>query len=484
MESQPLWSHQIRAKELAKNNGGNLALFADPGTGKTRTAIEILRERMNQERRLLKVLVFTPPIVVSNFRAEWLRFSKIPPNQVVALTGSAVRRLKAFQAGGSIFVTNYEALLMPDLYQAMLAWAPDAVIWDEAHKLKDRKSKRSKAADLLSNPRTQTPQKILLTGSPVLKDEQDLFHQFLILDGGKTFGANFFAFQARYFRDRNAGMPKQKYFPNWEIMTAKKDGFDAHAAMSALMEGRALYVKKSECLDLPPYIQTTVKVPLAPTQARLYKEMKQDLITYLGDDACVATLAMTKALRLMQIASGYLKTIEGEEIPLVTAGLTPKQEALQELLEQITPTGKVLVWACWKQNYAQIREVCDRLGIGYVEVHGDITGAQKDKNVARFKTDDSVRVFLGHPGSGGIGINLVEASYSIFFSRTFSLEHSIQAEARNYRAGSERHTSITRYDLIAEETIEEIVLNSLASKIEIGEKLLSGLATQLQEQGN
>lgn len=430
----------------------------------------------------MRVLVFTPPVVVSNFRNEWLKFSKVPADKVVALKGSGAKRLNDFiTKDASIYITNYEALLMGDLYKAMCAWKPDAIVWDEAHKLKDRKAKRTKLAEVLSNPRTPAPQKLLLTGSPVLKDSQDLFSQFLVLDGGRTFGANFFAFQARFYRDRNAGMPKQRYFPAWEVMTLAKDGFDGEQAMSKLMEGKALYVKKSECLDLPPFIQTTVLVEMGAEQRRLYEEMKRDFITYLGSDACVATLAMTKALRLQQIASGYIKTVEGDEITLEAS---PKEEALKELLEQITPTSKVLVWACWRQNYAQIRKVCESLKIPYVEVHGDVSAAQKEKNVEAFNTDPNIRVFLGHPGSGGIGINLVSASYSIFYSRTFSLEHSIQAEARNYRAGSEQHEKITRYDLVAENSIDQIIQNKLASKIELSDKLLRGLALEIQEQGN
>lgn len=482
----PLWAHQKGAIAMAQSNGGSLALFMDPGVGKTRTAIEILRARMNREKRLLKILVFTPPIVVTNFRAEWLKFSKIPPEKVVALTGSGTKRLKDFREkslqGAMIFITNYEALLMADLFTHFQVWQPEAIVWDESHKLKSRRSKRTKLASRLSNPsHSPSPDKLMLTGSPVLKDSQDLFSQFEVMDGGKTFGSNFFVFQARFYRDRNAGMPKQKYFPKWEVMTLARDGFDGEAAISKLMEGRALHVKKSQCLDLPLFVQQTIFVPMTPEQARLYEEMKRDLVTYLGDAACVATLAMVKALRLQQIASGYIKTEGGEEIALEGA---PKQEALRELLEQITSTSKVLVWAVWKQNYTQIREVFEVLGLKYVEVHGDISAKQKEEAVTRFNTDDSVRGFIGHPGSGGIGINLVVAQYSIFYSRTFSLEHSIQAEARNYRAGSEQHSSITRYDLITQGTIDELIVNSLQNKIEIGNSLLKGLALQLQEQGN
>jgi SNF2 family DNA or RNA helicase len=81
-------------------------------------------------------------------------------------------------------------------------------------------------------------------------------------------------------------------------------------------------------------------------------------------------------------------------------------------------------------------------------------------------------VLIGHPGSGGIGLNLIEASYMIYYSRSFSLEHDIQSEARCYRGGSERHQSITRIDLVTPGTIDELVMKSLATKQELSDKIL------------
>jgi SNF2 family DNA or RNA helicase len=209
--------------------------------------------------------------------------------------------------------------------------------------------------------------------------------------------------------------------------------------------------------------------------------MKDDFVTFMQDKAVTAVLAITKALRLQQIASGYVKTSEGEELALDD---NPKLDALEELLEDITPGHKVIVWAVWKNNYAEIRKVCDKLGVGYVEVHGEISDSQKAKNVERFNTDPACRVFIGHPGSGGIGINLVVASYSIFYSRTFSLEHSLQAEARNYRGGSKEqgHEKVTRIDLVAENTIDELIEKALASKTEISDTLLRDLTADLKNQ--
>lgn len=479
----PPWKHQLEAIERAKDIP-DFALFFEMGAGKTSTAINILRHKYNQGRRILRTLVLCPPIVIRNWRDEWLRHSKMDPLSVVCLTGSGKERERRFrkqafaefggaqQSAGGIFITNYEALLMPELFKAFLEWKPEALVLDESHKCKDPKAKRTKLAVQLAG---LAKNRYILSGSPVLNSPMDLFSQYLILDGGETFGKNFFAFRGRYFRDKNSGMPKERYFPKWEIVPGALDDINERIFR------KGVRVEKKDCLDLPPLVRETRYVSMAPEQARLYKEMKRDLVTFLGDKACTAQLAITKALRLQQIASGYIKTVEGEEIAL--AEETPKQEALHEILEELTPQHKVLVWAVWKQNYEQVRKVCDSLGVAYVEVHGEISDKNKADAVHRFNTDPSVRVLLGHPGSGGIGINLVAASYSVFYSRTFSLEHSLQAEARNHRGGSEIHDKITRIDLVTADTIDELVSKKLADKIEVSDKLLRDLALELSKQG-
>ncbi len=477
------WDHQKKAMERARELS-SFALFFEMGTGKTGTAINILRERFNERRAVSRTLIFCPPIVIKNWGDEWKKHSRIAPRAVVLLQGSGKQRLKTFREQslkeGRVFVTNYETLSMPDVYAHFQAWGPEAIIFDESHYLKSAESKRSKLAEALANPQDkktrkplQAPFKLILTGTPVLNSALDLFQQYLILDGGRTFGANFFVYRARYFRDRNAGMPKERYFPDWVVRPG------ALEEINQLISQTGMRVEKKDCLDLPPLVQQTLKVPLDRQAKIQYEEMKRDFITYMNDKAVVATMAMTKALRLMQIASGFVKTVDGEEIPL---GLTPKMIALKDLLAELTPNHKVLVWAVWKNNYAQIRSICEELGIAHVEVHGDITPTQKIANVACFETDPKCRVFIGHPGSGGLGINLVSASYSIFYSRTFSLGHSLQAEARNHRGGSKEagHEKITRIDLVSSDTIDELVLERLVNKQEISDRVLKDLAVELK----
>lgn len=488
-----LWSHQEEARRRAEPFP-YFAFFMEMGTGKTGAAIRSLCDKYNEYGQLMRTLVFCPPIVIQNWRAEWGKFSKVPLSDVIPLVGSGEKRLKTFLANAfndddacrldpnlgtrkrKIFITNYEALVrMPQLHAAFMLWAPEAVAFDESHYLKNPTSKVSKAASMITNGGPMRPKVFLLSGTPVLNSPMDLFQQFLIMDGGARLGRNFWGFRGRFFYDKNSKMPAHRHFPNWQILPGME------AEINRIISEVSIQVKKTDCMDLPPLVQQTIKVGMTPDQARMYKEMKRDFVTTMGDATVSADLAITKGLRLQQIASGYCKTTDGEEISL---DKTPKMEALKELLEELTPNHKVLVWAVWKENYAQIRAVCEQLGLPYVEVHGGISAKEKDEAVKRFNEDPLVRVFIGHPGSGGIGINLVVASYSVFFSRTFSLAHSLQAEARNHRGGSLEagHEKITRIDLVCEGTIDELVQQRLADKFEIGVRLLQDLSRELDEQ--
>jgi SNF2 family DNA or RNA helicase len=477
------WAHQKEAMRRAKDLPG-FALFFEMGAGKTGTTINILREKFNTSKRVLRTIIFCPPIVCKNWKDEWAKHSTLEPRKVILLTGSGKDRMQTFlrhalDDGGVVFITNYESLLMKDLYTSFVEWAPEALVYDESHKLKAHDSKRSKLAAALSNANPR-PLVYILSGSPVLNSPMDLFQQYKVLDGGETFGDNFFGFRHRYFNDANARWKgtSSKYFPKWEIAPGSID------EINRMIFRRGMSVKKAECLDLPPLVQQSLKVDMSPEQAKAYNELAQEYITFIEDDAVSASLAIVKALRLMQIASGFVsldaKGEEGDPIKHEFKA-NPKLEALRELLEELTPHSKVIIWAVWKQNYEQIGGLLKELGLDYVSVHGGISEAAKREAVERFNSDPSVRCFVGHPGSGGIGINL-KAPYSVFYSRTFSLEHSLQAEARNHRGDSKAwgFDKITRYDLVCEGTIDEEVVTKLTSKLEVSNALLKTLVKKFR----
>lgn len=487
-ETEPPWGHQLEAVRLARDQH-DFALFFKPGAGKTRAAIRIAINKMHEAGRNLRTLIFTPPVVVPQFRNEWFKYTNIAKEKVVVLARSQKKRMADFMYerdhGANIFITNYEALQMEELFDLFFAWRPEIIIWDESHNLKSPKTKtklkrptRSGAADMLANPYDgkiplPRPINILMSGTPILTAPQDIFQQFKVMDGGESFGTNFFVFRGKYFRDKNEGMDSLKYFPKWEPMTLKKHGFDSIGEIQKIIQKKALYADVDRFLPPETYIQ--IKTPMTGEQAIAYKAMKDDLVAEVKTGVASVNLAITKALRLMQIASGFLSIDDDPEKEQVSVKHefedAPKQEALRELLEQITGSGaKVLIWAVWRQNYLQIKKICEDLKLEYVEVHGGINAKTKDENINRFNSDPKCCVYIGHPRSGGVGLNLIAATYSIFYSRTFSLEHYEQAKRRNFRGGQTH--PVTHYSLVCEGTIDEAAVEALVNKQQMSDRLI------------
>lgn len=465
MEVKPLWAHQTHAIKLAQVIP-DLGLFFEQGTGKTRTLIEILRRHYAVAKGIQKTLIFSLPRVCPQWRDdEFPQYSKIPRSEVIVLNGSEKKRIKDFikavgedLTGNKIILTNYEALLMKGLYKLLLQWQPEIMAYDESDNLKNPKGKRAKAAVPLSD---NARHRYLLTGTPVLNNHgMDLFMQFRLLDQGKTFGQNFMAFKLKYFEDGNIQRRgTQGYYPDWK---PRQGSFQE---LQDLIKKKAVRVLKKDCLDLPPLVRQNAYVDVSKEQAKAYREMYNDYITWIknkeGEDkATVARLAVTKSLRLQQIVSGFVKDEDG----IIHRLPCPRLDTLKELLSTITLSNKAIVWAAFEQNYEDIAKVCDELNVEYRFLHGGIPSNQGLQNIQDFRNDSKVKVLISHPRSGGAGLNLIEASYSIYYSKTWSLRDELQSEARNHRGGSEIHKQITRIDLVAKGTIDEVISQSLAEK--------------------
>lgn len=475
---KPLWQHQKNVLNHVFDKT-SYALFHSPGTGKSRTLIEIYQQKNAQENRILKCLILAPSVVTFNWKREFDLYSNIKSKHVMVLHGSGKDRLRQLQNTPEYFVVicNYETLLMDEVFEALKAWSPDFVAGDELHRVKNRKAQRTRRAIALS---ALAKYRFGLTGTPILQNSIDLFSQFEFLDHGKTFGKNFFTFKNRYFRDENAAIRMRSPHVTWPKLVPIKA---KESELQELILRSASVVKKEDCLDLPPFVRQVVEVELSKDQAKAYKEMKEDFITFVNSKAYTAQLAIVKALRLQQIASGFLmgSTLEDPSRPL---GLeeksstvhvfksTPRERALLDLLEEITEHSKVIIWACWRANHEIISELLRENKYEYRALLGDMSQVDRDTAIRDFRENENVRVLVGSQGAGGIGINLVEASYCIYFSRNFSLEHDVQSEARNYRGGSEVHSKVTRIDLIAKNTIDEEISKALANKQDISDRII------------
>lgn len=469
-EVRPLWEHQKKAIDLCLIHDTYM-LALEPGTGKTRCVIETLRRRFAANHGLMRTIIFCPIIVTQNWKEEFAMYSKIDPKDIVILTGPGAKRIDAFikHAGDDlsrpkIFITNYQSLLMDKLSALFAVYNPEILICDESQRLK---SPTAKTAKIMAHLAEKIRYKYLLTGTPVLNSPMDIFQQFKIMSNGDVFGKNYMTFKLRYFRDENSGFKgKQHYFPKWSLNPDKAD------ELAQKIERKSMRVLKSECLDLPPLVKQTIYVELSAKQERMYEEMRKEFITFIdshkGPRAVVAELAITKAMRLQQIVTGFARDEHGNDHPLDC----PRLDVLKELLEDLTPNHKVIVWACFHQNYADIRKVCEGLELKYVELHGEIDHKVRLDNMNEFRSNPDVRVVIANQRAAGLGVNLVEADYSIYYSKNHSLEDQLQSEARNHRGGSQIHDKVTQIDLVARGTIDELINQALGNKLKVAEYIL------------
>lgn len=452
----------------------NFAFFAEQGTGKTCALINTLRCRYSVRTRIMKTLILAPVVTLQNWKDEFKEHSFVNSSDVIILKGSKKQKLDRFAEGtefgtkNKIILLNYESLITKEILDVLLAYGIEIFVADESHYLKSHKSKRSKAAVLLAD---RAIHRYLLTGTPILKGVDDIFMQYRIMDGGETFGKSYSVFVGKYMMDMNAGWrAKPNYFPNWVTNPNKYD------ELNTAMYKKAIRVLKKDCLDLPPLIKQKIIVEMGPEQRKAYKEMERDFITFVQSKekegtpkAVVAELAISKAMKLQQIVTGYVTDEDGTVHEFTN---NPRLAAIKEKLELLTPNNKVIIWCSFTYNYTQLGRVCEQLGIKHVYITGKQNTDQKNESIQSFRTDDEVRVVIANRRAGGIGINLIEASYSLVYSRNFSLNDELQSEARNYRGGSEMHTKVTKIDFAAEGTIDLTVMEALNEKKDISKNVL------------
>jgi SNF2 family DNA or RNA helicase len=476
--AMPLWEHQKIGVQMGLQEAG-YGFFFEVGTGKSRTVINVMRHRFAHASRILRTIILVPKIAITNWQREIIEYSKVHPLDVIPLKGAGKKRWAKFidetkdedlqLTKPKIFIMNYESLQMEDLMKAMKSWRPEFIIADEAHRIKNPKSKRAKELFPLSD---LAAYRYALTGTPILNTPMDIFNIFKFIDRGETFGKNFYTFRSQWFEDDNAGFSgKPGYFPKFVPRPETYERFNK------LIKTKSMRALKAECLDLPPLVKENIYVEMTAEQKKAYKEMERDLITFVQEaksegvqtKAVIAQIAATKNLRCLQILCGFAKTDTGE---IHKFKENPRLEALEELLEDYAPSHKIIVWTLFHETYDDIAAVCKKLKLPFVELTGRINDKGKEEAKDAFNNDPKCRVMIANQGAGGIAINLIASNVSVYYSKDHSLEKDIQSEARNYRGGSEIHDKVTRFDLVCLGTTDELINEGLRSKKDVAEMIL------------
>jgi SNF2 family DNA or RNA helicase len=81
-----------------------------------------------------------------------------------------------------------------------------------------------------------------------------------------------------------------------------------------------------------------------------------------------------------------------------------------------------------------------------------------------------LRFFVGQPRTGGFGLTLTAANTVIYYSNSYDLETRLQSEDRAHRIG--QTNKVTYIDFYAPKTVDEKILKSLRSKINLATQVL------------
>ena len=142
-----------------------------------------------------------------------------------------------------------------------------------------------------------------------------------------------------------------------------------------------------------------------------------------------------------------------------------------EILEE--HDGKAIIWSRFRHDIKEITATLNRtLGPGSTASYfGDTGDDERQEIVTNFQNPNHpLKFFVGNPATAGYGLTLTEANLVIYYANDFNLETRIQSEDRAHRIGQKN--TVTYVDLISEGTIDERIVKSLRSKIDIGAKVL------------
>jgi len=448
--------HQAISIIWAMESEGRVAFFHDVGTGKSLTSL-YTHWLWDFER----LLIVCPNSVVESWEEQ---ISKHTTFDCCLLKGPAEYRKKLLrQSKAAIFILNYEGLqvLFGDRVkrgkrtknvlnrQKVKDANIDALIFDECHALKSETSLISRISAELSR---QASNAIIMTGTPYGTGDEDFWSQFYVLDGGYTLGGSKKKFLQRHFTFDWWGSPHIKPGHREQILER--------------IAPVTLRYDRLECFDLPDRTYEVRQVDMTKEQ----RGLTDDLIagkTVWHENECLEMLdPMIVGNKLAQVTGGFLKFNPS----VMRLKKNPKLDLLVDLLVYEV-RGKVIVFHAYVEEGRMIEERLSEIGIGHVSMRGETS---KD-GWKQFKAEKACRVLVAHPASGGVGLNLQEASTAIFFSNGCSgATVREQAEGRIWRLGQER--PCLYIDILARGSIDEQRLDRVEERADIATKILNYLS--------
>jgi SNF2 family DNA or RNA helicase len=459
------YAHQMTALEKSWNKE-SYAYFMEMGTGKTKVLIDNLA-MLYDKGKVNGALIIAPKGVVGT----WYN-NELPnhlPNHIENvtvlwqsnITKKQQEKLETLYEIGTalhILIMNVEALSTDKgikFAEKFLSCHETLIAIDESTTIKNPAAKRTK--NILSLAQN-TKYRRIMTGSPVTKNPLDLFSQCYFLDPFHLDHDSYYSFRMRYAIMKTANISGRKI----QLV----NGFKNLGELSDKLQPFSYRVLKDDCLDLPDKIFIKREIQLSPDQRKLYEQMKQEALAILKGKQSTTVNTLTQLMRLQQITCGHFTSDDGVTQPITNNRITELMNVLEET------EGKAIIWAHYQYDInAIIEAVTEKYGPGsIVDYYGLTPQEQRQPNIKRFQDDPECRFIVGTPSTGGYGITLTAANTVIYYSNGYDLEKRLQSEDRAHRIGQKK--SVTYVDLMADDTVDEKIVQALRKKIDIASEVL------------
>lgn len=413
MSGHQPFEHQKVTTKFILNNTRSFILN-DMGTGKTLSAIwgaDILLRLQKIER----VLIVCP---LSTMHTAWGRdiSFNIPERTYIVVHGSKDYRIRALNTKADFYVINHDGVkIMED---EIIRRDFQLIIIDELTAFKNFQADRTKAMFRICSKK-----KIKgvwgLTGEPTPNSPVEAFGQAKVVNPCNPYLPPYFT----QFRDSVMHQIN-------EYVSLPKD--DAPKIVNRILQP-SIRFKRSDCIDLPPCLKEIREIPLMPEQHKAYMEMKKELITEHANGFITAANAGVKFIKLLQIAAGVVKDMEGNPV------FYPCSNRLSEMYSifESTPQKKLVIFSAFRASVEMIEEFFLGKEVRVARIYGSTDQKDRAQRISEFQ-GGQLQVLVIQPASASHGITLTAANTVIWHSLVASNETYNQANHRIIRIGQTR----------------------------------------------
>ncbi|MGJ9456952.1 DEAD/DEAH box helicase [Oceanobacillus sp. CF4.6] len=439
--------HQIEVAQQAIERMNGRAILADEvGLGKTIEAGLILKEYMI--RGLVRnALILVPASLVNQWVNEL--------NEKFYIPAVAYRKNYSWK-DNSVIVSSLDTAKRPPNQGEILEMEYDFILIDEAHKLKNHKTKNYQFARALKKKYC-----LLLTATPVQNRLIEIFNLITILKPGHL--GSYESFINKFGKDRS----KLEQDPYLKQLIQKVMIRNTRKATNLNESKRKI---ETIWLDFPEASRDVydhlVNISLG------FSTFSK--ITYLREicssrEACYMSLSkIAEQKNNENVIKPLLSKIE--QLPHHI-----KADKIVELIKSLDGE-KVIVFTEYRATQFYLQWYLQQHGISSVPFRGGFKRGKKDWMKQLFK--DHAQVLIATE-AGGEGINLQFCSHLINYDLPWNPMRLEQRIGRIHRFGQKRDVHI--YNIVIRNTIEEHILNLLYEKIDLFEKVVGNLDDILAE---